>query len=467
MKGTEFERLMEIYTGEEHRSTLKSLARLILPESESIIERFYNEVMTLPEARGFVDNETVKTRLEQGFLHWFNDLLTLHTEDEVQRFIKRQREVGDIHARICLPISLLNHGMRILKRECTHCLLQSPLSCEQTAQAAVLLDELLDYSAALMNESYLHDVIVNERSAQSLRINTASHNLAMECERLRSLLFDWQRLVVTQLSRKCNGDFVGALPRIHNSDFGLWMIYKADLLFADYQELIAKLNAQVERIDTVMQQAVALCDAAEKDSVRFNEALIALNEPVTHAGWMLSSFVEHAMALENGRDPLTRLFNRRYIPTIMQRAISINRRHKIPFSILLLDIDHFKYINDTYGHDTGDAILTGLGEFLALHVRAGDFVFRYGGEEFLVMLSNVGETIVANLAEKLRRQISEHTFILASGPPLQITVSIGVAVHREDPDYESLITEADQALYQAKAAGRNRVVQVSRNSLPD
>jgi diguanylate cyclase len=232
-------------------------------------------------------------------------------------------------------------------------------------------------------------------------------------------------------------------------------MYKADLIFSDYQEVVENLKKQLRLIEKSLQQATSLriSDSGKK----FSLAVTELNDHVTHAAWLLSSFVGHALEMENVRDPLTRLFNRRYIPTIMQYAIRVHSKHNINFAVLEFDIDHFKEINDTYGHETGDMILTQFGELLATNTRAGDFVFRYGGEEFLILLNGVTLEIAGTIAEKLRLMIEQYSFTINHAQTLHITASIGVALHNGHPDYSRIISRADEALYQAKASGRNTV----------
>jgi diguanylate cyclase (GGDEF)-like protein len=122
---------------------------------------------------------------------------------------------------------------------------------------------------------------------------------------------------------------------------------------------------------------------------------------------------------------------------------------------VLLDLDHFKQINDTYGHDEGDAVLAAVGDVLAGSVRASDFVGRSGGEEFIVLLPDTGADAAVGVAEKLRAAVAN---VALARINRAITGSFGVAVHPEHaPDAETLVRVADRALYIAKANGRNRV----------
>jgi diguanylate cyclase (GGDEF)-like protein/PAS domain S-box-containing protein len=158
------------------------------------------------------------------------------------------------------------------------------------------------------------------------------------------------------------------------------------------------------------------------------------------------------------RDPLTGLYNRRYLTETLQQRLAEARRKNKPLSALMIDIDHFKTFNDTYGHHVGDVLLQTLAEILRSRSRTSDIACRYGGEEFLLILADAPLEIASRRAEELRMAFAETT-IPSGSMHLHITISIGIAVFPEHgKTMEALIIQADQALYAAKSAGRNRVV---------
>ena len=156
-------------------------------------------------------------------------------------------------------------------------------------------------------------------------------------------------------------------------------------------------------------------------------------------------------------DPLTGAFNRRQMESRLAESIAVARRGGRPVSALLIDIDHFKRINDERGHEAGDDVLKGLVLLVKERSREIDLMFRMGGEEFVLLLPATAEPEAARLAEELRASIAEAP--LLAGRP--VTVSIGVAELRADDDRESWIKRADEALYAAKNAGRNRVARAA------
>ncbi len=156
-------------------------------------------------------------------------------------------------------------------------------------------------------------------------------------------------------------------------------------------------------------------------------------------------------------DGLTKLYNSRYFKEMFEMEFERAKRFKKNLSMVILDIDHFKSINDTYGHLQGDSVLKEVGYILKQSVRKVDFVARYGGEEFAVLAIDTDIDNTCILAEKIRKQIEFHRF-KAEKNPLKVTVSLGVASTSEDvSNYLDLIKRADDSLYKAKEGGRNRV----------
>lgn len=158
-------------------------------------------------------------------------------------------------------------------------------------------------------------------------------------------------------------------------------------------------------------------------------------------------------------DGLTQLYNKKYFIDALSKEFSFSRRNGQPLSLIMMDIDHFKQINDTYGHMAGDKVLKTLGTYLQSHLRLENVACRYGGEEFSVILRNVNQDLALFIAERLRKEI-EREEIVYQEKSLRLTVSIGIAT-LESSNFETiedLIRQADEYLYQAKQSGRNRTI---------
>ena len=160
-------------------------------------------------------------------------------------------------------------------------------------------------------------------------------------------------------------------------------------------------------------------------------------------------------------DPLTNLNNRRFLDHHLNLAMARHIRGAAEdvVSVLMLDIDFFKRVNDTYGHDAGDEVIKEFARRLSLNVRAIDMPCRFGGEEFVVLMPGTDQPDALHIAERVRSQVADTPFVLADGRKLDVTVSVGVATSRGLGDSpESLLKRADEGVYEAKQSGRNRVI---------
>ncbi len=170
-------------------------------------------------------------------------------------------------------------------------------------------------------------------------------------------------------------------------------------------------------------------------------------------------------------DPLTGIYNRRYLDRRLEDECARARRYQLPLFVLLLDIDHFKAVNDAYGHPAGDQVLIFVGKLILRAVREADIVARYGGDEVLIIAPNNNLASATALAERLRQRVETHTLTLTSSPDgpqeIRITVSVGVAgTSRDMTDSRQLLENADIALYRAKQDGRNRVIAHTPGAFP-
>jgi len=190
---------------------------------------------------------------------------------------------------------------------------------------------------------------------------------------------------------------------------------------------------------------------------------------IEHLASVFSVCLENTLTFETMRrtslvDPLTGVNNRRFLEQRLEEELDRGRRSRKPLSCLFLDIDFFKNINDNFGHQAGDHVLAEVAASIKSQLRSNDVLSRYGGEEFVALLSESGETIASDIAERIRSNIA-HLPIYWNGQPLSVTISIGTATY--DPNRSEqgtasgkandLIRAADSALYTAKRDGRNRV----------
>ncbi|WP_163335871.1 cache domain-containing protein [Desulfopila sp. IMCC35008] len=157
---------------------------------------------------------------------------------------------------------------------------------------------------------------------------------------------------------------------------------------------------------------------------------------------------------QNRTDTLTNIYNRSYFNEKLAEEIDIANRYQSKFCIMIFDIDHFKYVNDQYGHLAGDAVLKDFAKLIESNIRRTDTFARWGGEEFIILTPGITPDHALNMADKLRQLIEQHTFTVDR----KITASFGISGYIEDEDGEATLQRADEALYRAKDKGRNRCV---------
>jgi diguanylate cyclase (GGDEF)-like protein len=167
---------------------------------------------------------------------------------------------------------------------------------------------------------------------------------------------------------------------------------------------------------------------------------------------------ENKLVEMNMRDGLTGIYNRRFLETKLEDEFNRHKRYGGIYSVIIFDIDHFKNVNDTFGHQCGDFIIKSISSRVSSLIRNVDYVARYGGEEFCCVLPETGIQPAANVAERFRDAVSQQDNNFDNNV-IKVTISLGVAEFREDIESSSrLIKKADEALYRAKREGRNRVV---------
>jgi diguanylate cyclase (GGDEF)-like protein len=186
--------------------------------------------------------------------------------------------------------------------------------------------------------------------------------------------------------------------------------------------------------------------------VRVHYRLKVLQDELREANKRLESLAD--------TDGLTGLFNRRYFDGLLQRELQRTARYKTPLGVVLLDLDHFKNINDTYGHVMGDTVLRNIGGIVTSGVRVTDSAARYGGEEMAIVFTQTSAVGVSDVTERLRKTIAEFTHVLGERS-VQCTASFGISVwdgRGALPSATEFVERADRALYRAKHTGRNKVI---------
>ncbi len=210
----------------------------------------------------------------------------------------------------------------------------------------------------------------------------------------------------------------------------------------EYEKDILQTKTKLEQLYKETQEANTKLERLNEEYVQKQQELIKVNEE---------------LEIKATTDPLTGLRNRRYFQEQLIEHLNMFRTHDSPFSLLIMDIDHFKRINDTFGHPVGDLVLTSLARLLQSLARKEDIIARFGGEEFVAIVAEAGEGEAMGIAESFRRAAAA-----ADWGEHSITISIGVSTAMEGDTEEAMLDRADTALYASKSSGRNRVTHSAK-----
>jgi diguanylate cyclase len=433
------------------------LAALADTDAAAMAVHFYQVMMDDTRAARLLSHEQVRTRLQPAMQRWVTGLLRA-TPDDVDGLIAAQRVIGDVHARVGIPVDLVTRGTRVLKQRLFQSIAAQAGHGEAAHAAVASLTASFDIALEGMTLAYSNARERSSRTDAAYRLFSLVQNVGTERERQRALLLDWENTLLYALASQC--DTAGLQP-LAGSEFGLWFTHKGVPSFGESAET-RQICGLIEEVDRALQQALR----GENDARMRALQLQDIRGRVSQIRNLLGMLFERIGELDAGCDALTNLLNRRFLPTVLRREIELAARAQGSFAVLLLDLDHFKAINDEHGHEAGDRALQHVAGILGQFTRGSDYVFRYGGEEFVVVLVAVDEPQAMVIANSLCRRVAESPVALANGGSLDVTASIGVAVHDGHPDYERVMARADAAMYQAKKRGRNRVV-LADGSLPE
>lgn len=427
------------------------LRDLVQKHGTVLVDSFYSAFLVHDEGRSFLDHAVVQTRLSRSMETWLTDLVHLDLHGDLSAFLTQQEKVGSIHGRMKVPAQLVHQGASLLKSHMSQLLHEQMVEGSNQASYAVpaiiILDELIDFALCMMNQAHVIDAQERAQMDEAYRHFSLGQDINLERETQRAALMEWSQEALFNLFTT----HIRELPqKITASAFGLWMRHRAAVLFQDSGALRA-IERVMDEIDTqILPQIIASDDRSL--------LLITLKEKVEEVGFLLANLFNAAAMLESGRDPLTRALSRRFLPSVLNREIMLAKSHETPLCVAMIDIDHFKHVNDAFGHGVGDTVLSHVADVLLNAVRANDFVFRYGGEEFLVVFpaTELADAIAA--MERLRTRVEKLPIAIREGAPVRVSLSAGVASFEGHPDYEYLIRNADAMLYEAKNSGRNKVV---------
>ncbi len=267
---------------------------------------------------------------------------------------------------------------------------------------------------------------------------------------------DWTRRVLRcAVLRVSPGDDVLS-PEAHNlCGFGCWF-NESKAYFIDRDP---QVSARIENVHRAMHDAIrSICSDVLADQPGQSACLDAFEKTQSELVELLADFKTQLLATAAQQDSLTGLPLRHSLEHDFTQALKTCRRNKTLLYVAMIDIDHFKAVNDTYGHPVGDLALRHLAGALKANVRSNEQLYRYGGEEFLLLLQADKSELMKVPAQRLLEAVRQMRVPLATGEPLALTVTLGLARVRSGDGLEAAVERADQALYAGKTAGRDRYV---------
>ncbi|MEE3662505.1 diguanylate cyclase [Brenneria sp. g21c3] len=441
----EWKKLISI-TSPDAFNLLHTLAR---EKSSMLAGEFYSHMLKDPEAALFLSSQQVHSRLFSSMQQWIAVILS-NTGENLDELIAYQKKIGLIHARIGIPIELVGRGARRLKWKLYEYVSQMTSDksiCFETLRFASIS---IDIATEIMSATYSHSHASAAKREESYRLLSLLNNADIERERQNAALLNWENTFIFNIA---TGAPLITVQSLTDSDFGLWFYHKGKPYFGntpDAQAISDMINAVDEDIGHFNNNIPLTQDA-------YAPLLKSVRNRIHKIRVFIGSLFDEVQKLESGKDTLTLLLNRRFLPTILRHETSLAMRKSAPLTIAMIDIDHFKAINDTYGHTVGDTVLKKTAELFYENTRSSDYIFRYGGEEFMFVLIETSKDAAYTFIERLREKIQNHKIRLQNNEVVTITISAGIAEYNGHPDYEYLINAADVALYQAKANGRNRI----------
>jgi diguanylate cyclase len=419
-----------------------------------IVNSFYTQLSSFKEAKDFLTTDLVETRLKHSLKNWLLSISDFSLNHDYSIYLEKQQMIGKVHARIQVPMYLVNYGVDNLKQLIFETLLKEKIDANEKVIMINLINRIIDLAVMLFNNIYFDNSIKQKKNEQSLRQHYVSHDLAIEFEQSRTNLLHWHRELITLLFYPYSKVKTRNITPLSQSKFGLWVEHRAALLFYNQGE-VKKLQSNLYKVDEQVKQVVLLNQAENWEQLADN--VTELDSLIIATDWLLDQIAKEIIALDNNKDPLTKMFTRRYLPNIIQHEIHYCLERNVSLGIIMIDLDHFKNINDQYGHSVGDTVLSKTASILSTSIRAYDYIFRYGGEEFVILINNTDTAGCLAVAEEIRVKVANYQYKDLPFIIDPITISLGVAIFDKHPDYEQLINHADQALYVAKENGRNRV----------
>lgn len=426
-------------------------SEIAINHAHALSIEFYRIVLADPHAEEFLSNEQVERQLKNALEKWVVSVLSSNVED-IDQLIKEQHTVAEVHARIGIPVELVEMGFRVLKKLLYPVIIEGPHKATDKLLIYHFSINSIDLAMEVMSRAFSFSESSAAKEDENYRIFSLLENAEEEKERQIASLLTWEMDLIYKVL--LDSDLGNSTP-LSQADFGLWFNHKGRHFFSGIAE-VGHISRLIQDFDGIFHHTRGTAKTLNNKASRI-KFLLQIRNAVSQIITLLRELFEEVSRHEVGMDVLTKLLNRRFLPTIFKREIAHANRAGTPLSILIIDVDKFKEINDTWGHNTGDDILRRVSQAFYDNVRSSDYVFRYGGDEFIIVLTEATQADTLRIAERIRSRVEKTKIKSPDGGHIPLSLSIGAAMFNGHPDYERLIQIADEALYTAKRRGRNCV----------
>lgn len=413
----------------------------------ALADRFYDAMMADPRSTGLLDHQVVNTRLHASMSRWLRELFTPDTT--LQECMATQDRAGAVHARMGVSIDLVAQGARVLKRGIALELAASDMPRPSLALAVQYTYEMVELAVDAMNQAYASGSDRLSRSDEAYRLQFLSQNMKAERERQKSGLLEWAHQILLQYFWEAPEATQTPGLESGNSQFGLWLRHKASLLF-DGAPQVSLIESHMAHIESELLPELARVRGQRDTSLA---VVRSITQQVDHIKRLLADMFDSYVAEEDGHDAPSRLLNRRYFPAVAKREISLAQQHHSSFALVALELDGLDGLRASAGAAAADRMLHQAAEALADRVRAGDFIFRLGDAQLLLLLVEVGPQQAQGVAQGLLNCCREQALAGPGPASARLTASIGLALFDGHPDFQRLLDRAQQALLSARRDG--------------
>lgn len=430
----------------------EAVSTVVRDGADALTNDFYERMLLNPRAGRFMDQERVQKRLRASLRQWMIDLFSTLEAEQIPDAIKRQVEVGVVHARIRLPVDLIPAGIRVLKRGIRRRIDFTALDSDERLTAQIYVSDLLHLADGLMNQAYFHDTQDVARNDEAFRLITQKRGSSFERARQRAALSEWAEML---LLATWNPKQELNITRLRDSEFGIWMHHKGAVLFEGSDEFASILEA----IDTMDQRVLPGLHAVRSDHAGTDKVIKSIKQLLDLIRYKLNDLFESTSAKDDGLDHETQLPDRRYLPAVLAREMMAHQTNGRSFCLMLIEVQ-FPSIKDHQSQGTRNRMLHASVDAVAACARTTDHLFRFSEHQLLLIAVEcdrgaAGDMAVA-MSEALRNKVNTGN-VQGSWRPISPSISIGIAEYDRHPDYQYFIQRVETALAEAIATKRTRI----------